>query len=96
MRDYNRMHNALRLEEDNKNVIAQVVQEVGTDKDHIEKNFDKIHPIVDLKDEKQTRILKFTTRSFKERILIQHRQRKKSEKKKINKNLRSTSTSNPY
>ena len=55
MRDYNRMHNAFRLEEDNKNVIAQVAQEVGTDKDHIKKNFDKIHPIVDLKDESTRR-----------------------------------------
>ena len=82
-------------EEDNENVIAQIVQEVGMDKDHIKKNVDKINPVGAPKDGKQARIVNFITPNFKERILIQHRQRKKS-KKKINENLRSSLTSNPH
>ena len=69
-------------EEGNRNVIAQVAQEVGMDKDHIKKDADKIHPVGGPEDGKQARIVKFTTGNFKERIFIRHRQSKKSEKKK--------------
>ena len=56
--------------EENKNVITQIAQEAGKDKDHIKKNVDKIHLVAAPKDRKQARIIKFTTDNFKECILM--------------------------
>ena len=51
----------------------------------------KVHPVSDTKNGKQSRIIKFTTHSFKEKVLLKHRQNKKNEIEKRKQNLKQKS-----
>ena len=75
-------------------------EETGIDEDVIQQNIDKIHPIGQSEDGKQRRIVKFTSDSFKERVFMKRKQRKKAyiekqKKKQINQ-CQSGSTSKPH
>ena len=66
--------------EDNKNAIAQVLQKVGINKDHIKNNVNNIRPVSAPNNrpskktsEKQARISKFPTHNCKEQIFINHK-----------------------
>ena len=74
--------------DDEKLVVSRLKEETGIDEDVIQQNIDKIHPIGQPEDGKQRRIVKFTSDSFKERVFMKHKQRKKpciEKQKKTNK-----------
>ena len=64
--------------DDEKLILSRLKEETGIDEDVIEQNIDKIHPIGQPEDGKQCRIVKFTSDSFKERLFMKNKQRKKA------------------
>ena len=65
--------------EDAESVLSVLSEESGIDKDIIKQNVDKIHPIGEIVNDKQQRIVKFTTDNFKEKIYLAQKERKKRE-----------------
>ena len=59
-------------------VVSRLKEETGIDEGVIQQNIDKIHPIGQPEDDKQRRIVKFTSDSLKERVFMKHKQRKKA------------------
>ena len=88
-----------RNESDNeKLVLSRLKEETRIDEDVIQQNINKIHPIGQPEDGKQRKIVKCTSDSFKERVFMKYKQRKKAyieKKKQINK-YQSGSSSNPH
>ena len=78
--------------EDSKRVISAIAREAGLDQGEFTKHMGKVHPEDNTKNDKQSRIIKFTTHSFKEKLFIKHKQNKKNdiEKRKQNPKLKST------
>ena len=64
--------------DDEKLVVSRLKEETGIDEDVIQQNIDKIHPTGQPEDGKQCRIIKSTSDSFKERVFMKHKQRKKA------------------
>ena len=54
-------------DEDSKWVISAIASETGLDKGEFTKHVDKVHPVGGTKNDKQLRIIKLTTHSFKEK-----------------------------
>ena len=83
--------------DDKKLVLSRLTEETGINEDVIQQNIDKILPIGQHEDGKQYRIM--ISDSFKERVFMKHKQRKKAyiekQKKQINQ-CQSGSTSNPH
>ena len=73
---------------DEKLILFRLKEDSRIDEDVIQQNIDKIHLIGQPEDGKQHRIVKFTSDSFKERVFMKHKQRKKAyteKQKKANK-----------
>ena len=62
---------------DKKLILLRMKEKTIIDEDVIRQNIDKIHPIGQPGDGKQHRIVKFTSDSFKERVFMKDKQRKK-------------------
>ena len=62
------------------------------DKEEFMKHVGMVHPVGDMKNGKEPRIIKFTTHSLKEKVFLKHKQNKKNdtEKRKQNPKLKST------
>ena len=78
-------------DEDSKRVISAIASEAGLNEEEFTKHVDKVHPVGGTKNGKQSRIIKFTTRSFRKRFFLKHKQNKKNdtEKRKQNPKLKS-------
>ena len=78
-------------DEDSKSVISAIASEAGLDKEEFTMHMDKVHFVGGTKNGKQSRIIKFTTHSFKEKVFLKHKQIKKNdtEKRKQNPKLKS-------
>ena len=78
-------------DEDSKRVISAIASEAGLDEEKLTKHVDKVNPVGGTKNGKQSRIIKFTTHSLKEKICLKHKQNKKNdtEKRKENAKLKS-------
>ena len=78
-------------DEDSKRVILAIASEAGLDEEEFTMHVDKVHPVGGTKNGKQSRIIKFTTHSFKEKVFLKHKQIKKNdtEKRKQNPKLKS-------
>ena len=68
--------------EDAENVLSVIATESGIDKNIIANNIDKVHPIGATLDNKQQRIVKFKSDSFKEKIYMAQKERKKRDKRR--------------
>ena len=66
-------------DEDSKRVISTIASEAGLDEGEFMRHVDKVHPVGSTKNGKQSRIIKFTTHSFKEKVFLKHKQSKKNE-----------------
>ena len=71
--------------EDSKRVIRAIAREAELDKGKFMKHVDKVHPVGKTKNDKQSRIIKFTTHSFKEKVFLKHKQTRKMTLRKENK-----------
>ena len=78
--------------EDAENVLSVLSTESGLDKNIIEQNVDKIHPVGKIVNEKQQRIVKFTSDSFKERIYLAQKQKKKQDQRRRSINFKPSLT----
>ena len=76
---------------DSKRVISAIVSEAGLDEGEFMRHLDKVHPLGGTKSGKQSRIIKFTTHSFKEKVFLKHKQNKKNEIEKRKQNLKQKS-----
>ena len=78
-------------DEDSKMVISAIASEAGVDEEELTKYMDKVHPVGGTKTGKQSRVIKFTTHSLKEKICLKCKQNKKNdtEKRKENAKLKS-------
>ena len=78
-------------DEDSKMVISAIASEAGVDEEELTKYMDKVHPVGGAKTGKQSRIIKFTTHSLKEKICLKRKKNKKNdtEKRKENAKLKS-------
>ena len=65
--------------EDNKKVISVIASEVGLEEGEFMKHVDKVDPVGGTENGKQSRIIKFTNHSFKEKVFLKHKQNKKNE-----------------
>ena len=63
---------------DEKLVLSRLKEETGIDEDVIQQNIDKMHPIGQPENDKQHRIVNFTSDKFKKTVFIKYKQRKKS------------------
>ena len=85
--------------DDEKLILFRLKKETRIDEDVIRQNIDKSHSTSQPEDGKQRRIVKFTSDSFKKRVFMNHKQRKKAyikkQKKQINQ-CQSGSTFNPH
>ena len=59
-------------DEDSKRVISTIASEAGLDKGEFLRHVDKAHPERGTKNGKQSKIIKFTTHSFKEMVFLKH------------------------
>ena len=59
---------------DEKLVASRLKKETRIDEDVFQQNIDKIYSISEPKDEKQRRIVKFTSDSFEKRVFMKHKQ----------------------
>ena len=84
------------VSDDEKLVVSRLKKETRTDEDVFQQNIDKIHSIGEPEDGKQRRIVKFTSDSFKKRVFMKHKQRKKAYIEKQKKQINQCSTSNPH
>ena len=66
--------------EDAENILSVLATESEIDKNIIANNIDKVHPIGETLDNKQKRIVKFKVDSFKEKIYMVQKERKKRDK----------------
>ena len=76
--------------DDEKLVASRLKKETRIDEDVFQQNIDKIYSISEPEDEKQRRIVKFTSDSFKKRVFMKHKQWKKTyieKQKKANKSV---------
>ena len=55
-------------DEDSKRVISAIASEAGLDEAEFTMHVDKVHPVGGTKNGKQSRIIKFPTHSFKEKV----------------------------
>ena len=74
----NRMVDPGNKSDEEKLFLSRLKEETGIDEDVIQQKIDKIHPISQPEDGKQCRIVKSTSDSFKERVFMKHKQRKKA------------------
>ena len=74
--------NEVSNSEDAESVITTLATESGIDKNIIKQNVGKIHPIGKIVEDQQQRIVKFTSDSFKEKIYLAQKERKKRETRK--------------
>ena len=74
--------NEVSNSEDAESVITTLATESGINKNIIKQNVDKIHHISKIVEDQQQRIVKFTSDSFKEKIYLAQKERKKYEKRK--------------
>ena len=72
--------------EDSKRVISAIAGEARLDEREFMRHMDKVNPAGGMKNGKQSRIIKFTTHSFKEKVFLKYKQNKKNkiEKRKQN------------
>ena len=94
----NQMAEPRNESDDEKLVLSRLKEETRIDEDVIQQNINKFHPIGQPEDGKQRKIVKCTSDSFKERVFMKYKQRKKAyieKKKQINK-YQSGSSSNPH
>ena len=68
--------------ENAENVLSILATESGIDKNIIANNIDKVHPIGATLNNNQQRIVKFKTNSFKEKINMAQKERKKRDKRR--------------
>ena len=68
--------------EDAENILSVLATESEIDKNIIANNIDKVHPIGETLDNKQKRIVKFKVDSFKEKIYMVQKERKKRDKRR--------------
>ena len=68
--------------ENAENILSILATESGIDKNIIANNIDKVHPIGATLNNNQQRIVKFKTNSFKEKINIAQKERKKRDKRR--------------
>ena len=57
-------------DEDSKRIISAIASEAGLNEEEFTKHVDKVHPVGGTKNGKQSRIIKFTTRSFREKVFF--------------------------
>ena len=74
----NRMTVSGNENDDEKLVHSRLKEETGIDEDVIQQNIDKMHPIGQPENDKQHRIVNFTSDKFKKTVFIKYKQRKKS------------------
>ena len=59
--------------EDSKRVISAIASEAWLDEEEFMKHVDKVHPVGATKNGKQSRIIKLTTNSSKEKVFLKHK-----------------------
>ena len=75
-------------DKDSKSVISAIASEAGLDKEEFMMHMDKVHFVGGTKNGKQSRIIKFTTHSFKEKVFLKDKQIKKNDTEKKKQNLK--------
>ena len=75
-------------DEDSKRVISAIAREARLDEGEFTKHMDKVHPVGSMKNDKPSRIIKFTTHNFKEKVFSKHKQNKKNDTEKRKQNLK--------
>ena len=75
-------------DEDSKRVISSISSEARLDKGEFMRHVDKVHAVGGTKNGKQSKMIKFTTHSFKEKVFLKLKQNKKNEIEKRKQNLK--------
>ena len=63
----------IKNDDDQEAIIKVIQQETGIQKDTVQENIDKTHPLGKFKQRKQQQIIKFKTDSFKEVVYCKHK-----------------------
>ena len=80
-----------RNNKDSKRDISAIASEGELDKGEFMRYVDKVHPVGGTKNDKESRIIKFTTHSFKEKVFLKHKQNQKNEIEKRKQNPKQNS-----